>query len=45
MSMDMIIIMFGCGNVVHLVVSLVEEKVFLRRELKKVSEKEIQEQQ
>ena len=33
MSMDMIIIMFGCGNVVHWIVSLVEEKVFLRREI------------
>ena len=36
MSMDMIIIMFGCGNITHWVVSLVEEKVFLRRELKRV---------
>ena len=35
MSMDMIIIMFGVGNVVHWGVSLVEEKLFLRRELKK----------
>ena len=34
MSMDMIIVMFGCGNVTHWVVSLVEEKVFLKRELK-----------
>lgn len=33
MSMDMIIIMFGVGNVVHWAVSLVEEKVFLKREL------------
>lgn len=36
MSMDMIIIMFGCGNIVHLVVSLVEEKIFLRKELNRV---------
>ena len=36
MSMDMIIIMFGVGNIVHWVVSLVEEKIFLRRELKKL---------
>ena len=36
MSMDMIIIMFGCGNITHWVVSLVEEKIFLRRELRKV---------
>lgn len=35
MSMDMIIIMFGVGNIVHWVVSLVEEKVFLKRELYK----------
>ena len=34
MSMDMIIIMFGVGNIVHWAVSLVEEKVFLKRELK-----------
>ena len=37
MSMDMIIIMFGCGNVVHWIVSLVEEKVFLRREVRKLN--------
>ena len=36
MSMDMIIVMFGCGNITHWVVSLVEEKVFLRRELNKL---------
>ena len=36
MSMDMIIIMFGVGNIVHWVVSLVEEKIFLRRELQKL---------
>ena len=35
MSMDKIILMFGLGNVVHLGVSVVEEKVFLRREWKK----------
>lgn len=35
MSMDMIIVMFGVGNIVHWIVSLVEEKVFLRREIKK----------
>ena len=38
MSMDMIIIMFGCGNITHWAVSLVEEKVFLRRELRKVEQ-------
>ena len=37
MSMDMIIIMFGCGNITHWAVSLVEEKVFLERELNKSS--------
>ena len=35
MNMDMIIIMFGVGNIVHWAVSLIEEKVFLHRELKK----------
>ena len=35
MTMDMIIIMFGVGNIVHWGVSLIEEKVFLKRELKK----------
>ncbi len=35
MSMDMIIVMFGVGNIVHWAVSLIEEKVFLKRELKK----------
>ena len=39
MSMDMIIIMFGCGNIVHWMVSLVEEKVFLKRELNELSER------
>lgn len=34
MNMDMIILMFGLGNVIHLAVSLVEEKIFLKRELK-----------
>ena len=38
MTMDMIIIMFGVGNVVHWCVSLLEEKVFLRRELKKAEQ-------
>lgn len=38
MNMDMIIVMFGVGNVVHLGVSLLEEKVFLRKELKKAGE-------
>ena len=34
MNMDMIILMFGLGNVTHLAVSFVEEKIFLKRELK-----------
>ncbi len=38
MSMDMIIVMFGCGNITHWAVSLVEEKVFLRRELRKAKQ-------
>ena len=37
MSMDMIIIMFGVGNIVHWAVSLVEEKFFLKRELKNLA--------
>ena len=35
MTMDMIIVMFGVGNIVHWAVSIVEEKIFLRRELRK----------
>ena len=35
MNMDMIIIMFGIGNIVHWVVSITEEKIFLKKELKK----------
>jgi hypothetical protein len=38
MNMDMIIIMFGCGNITHWIVSLVEENVFLKRELQKKGE-------
>ena len=37
MSMDMIIVMFGCGNVTHWAVSLVEEKVFLKKELQRMN--------
>lgn len=40
MTMDMIIIMFGCGNVFHWLVSLVEEKVFLKKELRKIELKQ-----
>ena len=37
-TMDVIILMFGFGMVVHLAISLIEEKLFLRRfELKKLS--------
>ena len=36
MSMDMIIVMFGVGNIVHWMVSIVEEKLFLKRSLMKV---------
>ena len=35
MSMDMIIVMFGVGNIVHWIVSIVEEKVFLKKEIAK----------
>lgn len=35
MTMDMIILMFGLGNVTHWAVSLIEEKIFLRREVRK----------
>ena len=38
MNMDMIIVMFGCGNITHWAVSLIEEKVFLRRELRKAEQ-------
>ncbi len=38
MNMDMIIVMFGCGMTVHWIVSLIEEKVFLRKELMKAGE-------
>ena len=31
MNMNMIIFMFGCGNVVHWAISLIEEKLFLRK--------------
>ncbi|MCQ2801923.1 MAG: hypothetical protein MJ222_04810 [Bacilli bacterium] len=34
MTMDMIIVMFGCGNIFHWIISLVEEKVFLKKEIK-----------
>ncbi len=40
MTMDMIIIMFGCGNIFHWIISLVEEKVFLKNELKKLELRE-----
>lgn len=36
MSMDVIIIMFGCGNIFHWVISLFEEKVLLKREILKL---------
>lgn len=42
MTMDMIIIMFGCGNVFHWIVSLVEEKVFFKAELKKLDSTQTQ---
>jgi len=45
MSMDMIIIMFGVGNVVHWAVSLIEEKVFLKRELRKIEDNQESQEQ
>ena len=36
MTMDMIIIMFGCGNIFHWIISLVEERIFLKKELTKL---------
>ena len=40
MNMDMIIIVFGVGNIVHWGVSLVEEKIFLRSEIRKLDIRE-----
>ena len=34
MNMDMIIIMFGVGNIVHWLIYIIEEKIFLKKELK-----------
>ena len=34
MNMDMIIVMFGVGNIVHWLISIIEEKIFLKNELK-----------
>ena len=34
MNMDMIIVMFGVGNIVHWLISIIEEKIFLKKELK-----------
>ena len=34
MNMDMIIIMFGIGNIVHWLISILEEKLFLKKETK-----------
>lgn len=34
MNMNMIILMFGIGNIVHWIISLIEEKIFLKKELK-----------
>ena len=33
MNMDMIIIMFGVGNIAHWLISIVEEKIFLKKEI------------
>lgn len=34
MNMNMIIVMFGIGNIVHWLISIVEEKIFLKKEIK-----------
>ena len=34
MNMDMIIVMFGVGNIVHWLISFIEEKIFLKKALK-----------
>ena len=34
MNMNMIIVMFGIGNIVHWLISIVEEKFFLKKEIK-----------
>lgn len=36
MSMDVIILMFGIGNIVHLAISIIEERYFLKKELVKL---------
>ena len=33
MSMNVIILMFGFGNIVHLTISVIEERIFLKKEL------------
>ena len=37
MDMNMIIVMFGIGNVVHWIISIIEEKIFFLKELKRGS--------
>jgi hypothetical protein len=39
-TMDVIIVMFGCGMVFHEALSLIEERVFLPKEIRRLSEKE-----
>ncbi len=36
MTMDAIILMFGLGMAIHMVISLIEEKIFLRKELSRL---------
>ncbi len=43
MDMDMIIVMFGLGNVTHWAISILEEKLFLKRELAKAEASQNQE--
>lgn len=36
MNMNIIIVMFGCGNIFHWIISLIQEKVFLKRDIEKI---------
>lgn len=40
MTMDVIILMFGFCNIVHLVVSMIEERIFLKKEIKRLNTKD-----
>lgn len=42
MTMDVIILMFGIGNVVHLIVSTIEERIFFKKEIQRLELKNTQ---